>query len=883
MTNRPFNLKHAVAVWRSSFGHNRSFSADDLEELERHVLDHVALLISSGHSEEEAFHEAIRNVGDFGTTEAEYRKVKLDKLRQKHVFQETLSWYQHMLSTYLKLAYRNLTKHKLASFINIAGLAVAIGCSFVAFLFIDFFYNRDTFHENADTIYAVHSVYRTGDQTQEWASSPLPLGPRLADDVPAIANMARVVDGSGVMQYEEQVFTESIRFVDPAFLEMFSFELSHGPENALYDAGSIVLSTALAEKYFGNTDPLGRDLTIRFSNGAQGTYTVAAVAAPFSDRASFWFDALLNLDHLRNLDVDLDDWATNTRTTFIQTDPHASLPEIQSQLATYLPTQHLASPERTIESFRLESLVTLARRAADIRGTTTFLTMEPAQAINMAFSGLFLLLMACFNYINIAVVTAQSRLREVGIRKVVGGNRVQLVTQFLGEHLLLCLFALLLGTALGHFFLAPGFNALFPVFHLALDLTENTLLWVYMAVILGFTGLVGGLYPALYISQFRPLALLRKQLFQGGKQRFTKALLIFQFVLAFFAIINTFVFFDNQTYQRNRDWGYTQSHRLVVPVNNAQQFALLENELQALPGVVQLGGAMHHIGLSQSRTSVSIADNPYEVAAYRIGHDYFETLDIRLQDGRFFDRAFPSDEHQAVVVNNAFVEKLDWGAPLGETMRLNDATLQVVGVVENVMTNPMRPDDPTIFRLSSPEEARYLVAELQPGQALSTADQVATIWKANFTDEPYRGYFQDTILDTFYNVMDNLAVVSLFSGFISLFITCMGIFGLVSLTLSKRLKEFSIRKVLGATPVHILALLNRSFLVILIFAMLLAIPMSYFSLDVMMGAIFTEHTPLYASAFVWSTLIMVGTACLTVSSVWRKATTTNPAVILRQE
>lgn len=883
MPNGSFHLEHAIAAWRNSFGNTRSFSADDLEELERHLRDHVDMLVCEGHAEEDAFHHALRKVGDFGTTETEYRKVKWDKLKQEHIFKETLTWYGYMFSTYFKLAYRNLAKHKLASFINIAGLSIAIGCSFVAFLFIDFFYNRDTFHENADSIYAVHSIYRTGNQTQEWASSPIPLGPALAADLPAVSNVARVITGSGVLRYEDRTFSESIRFVDPAFLNMFSFPLSHGSSTALYDAGSIVLSSTLTEKYFGDVDPLGKDLTVRFSNGAQETFTVAAVAAPFPDRASFWFNALINFDHLRTLDVDLDDWATNTRTTFIQTDEHASLPEIEAQLASYLPAQHLANPERTIESFTLESLVTLARRAASIRDNITFLTMDPAQAINMAFSGLFLLLMACFNYINIAVVTATGRLREVGIRKVVGGNRLQLVTQFLGEHILLCIAALLLGTALGHFFLAPGFNSLFPVFNLALDLTENSLLWIYMAIVLGFTGIVGGLYPALYVSRFRPLALLRKQMFQGGKQRFTRTLLVFQFVLAFFAIVNIFVYFDNQTYQRDRDWGYTQTHRLVVPVNNNQQFELLKNELEALPGIERTSGTVHHVGRSRDRATVMVDDNPFEVATYRIGHDYFETLDVRLESGRFFDRTFPSDQHQSVIINVALAQKIGWDVAIDQTLRLDDAVLQVVGVIDNFMTNPMRTTDPAIFRLSDPQHARYVVAALQPGQALSTADQVEHIWKSNFADEPYRGYFQDSILDTFYSVMDNLAVVSLFSGFISLLITCMGIFGLVSLTLSKRLKEFSIRKVLGATPIHILSLLNRGFLIILAIALIVAVPMSYVGLDAMMGALFAEHTPLYASAFIWSTLIMIGTACLTVSSVWHKATRTNPAVILRQE
>lgn len=883
MRTNAFDLEKAIAAWRNSFAHTRSFSADDLEELERHLRDQTAALVRSGLSEEAAYRQAQLKIGDFGSTETEYRKVRLGKLKQKHILSETLLWYQHMLATYLKLALRTMAKNKLASFINLAGLSVAIGCSLVAFLFIDFFYNRDTFHENASSIYAVHSMYQTGNDVQEWASSPLPLGPMLADAMPAITNMARIVDGSAVMHVGDQVFTESIRFVDPAFLEMFSFPLAHGRPSALYDAQAIVLSAQLAQKYFGDTDPVGQSIDLRLSNGTDVTFTVAAVAAPFPDRASFWFHALLPFDQLRALGLDFDDWQQNTRTTFIQVDAYTALPEIERQLATALPAQHLADPDRPIESFRLESLVSLARKASSIRDNITFLTMDPAQAINMAFSGLFLLLLACFNYINIAVVTATRRLREVGIRKVVGSNRVQLVVQFLGEHILLCTFALLCGTALGHFFFAPGFNALFPVFNLSLDLTESTLAWFYMAGILLFTALAGGLYPALFVSQFRPLSLLRNQLLQGGKQRFTKTLLVFQFALAFFAISNSFVYFDNQEFQRNRGWGYTQSHRLVIPLTDAQQFTLLDNELRMLPGIAQTSGSVHHIGRSRDRATVTVEDEPYEVAAYRVGQDYLETMAVRAQAGRFFDEAYPSDTQQAVIINAAFAKRLGWSEPVGQFLRIGSTSLQVIGVVEDFMTNPMRASDPALFRLAPDQEARILLAELAPGEALATATAVEQIWRTNFPDLPYTGYFQDTILDAFYNVMDNLATVSLFSSFISLLITCMGIFGLISLTLSKRLKEFSIRKVLGATPKNILYLLNKGFIVILLIALFFAIPMSYFMLDVTMGALFSEYTPMHVAPFVWSTLILIVTACLTISSVWRKATRTNPAVILRQE
>ena len=470
-----FDLDKAIASWRRPFEYNPRFLKEDVDELDQHIRDQVGRLILAGKTEKEAFDQTMIDMGSLGVMEDEYQKVFWGKIKRKGAFFRTFLLEINMWTSYFRLAWRNLMKNKLASLINIAGLSTAIGCCIVAFLFTDLFYNRDTFHTNGEHIFITRYTVNAGnDEIERWGDSPIPLGPALEADFPQVERAVRLASGSGYVRYEDKVFEENIRFVDAGFLDMFTFPLKYGDSHALSDNNAVVLSDELAEKYFGLDDPTGAQINIRFTDTTMVSFLVQGVTEKLPDKASFGFDLLIPFDNMRSLGhLDTEDWSQLITATFVQLNDPASITALASGMDRYLAQQNAASTERPILQFEFEPLLTMAQTAHSVRNRLSFLATNPGQVIYTLVTGLFLLFLSCFNYINIAITSVARRLKEIGIRKVVGGTRAQLIAQFLCENLFLCLLAMALGVLLGDAIFAPGFNKLFGVFHLHLEYTSR--------------------------------------------------------------------------------------------------------------------------------------------------------------------------------------------------------------------------------------------------------------------------------------------------------------------------------------------------------------------------------------------------------------------------
>jgi ABC-type antimicrobial peptide transport system permease subunit len=789
-----------------------------------------------------------------------------------------------MFKNYLKIAYRSLFKNKLATFINLAGLSAAIGCSIVVFLFIDNQYNRDAFHKNAQTTFFVESLVERNGQKQLWGFTPMPLGPALAADFPQVKRAVRLGFGGGAMRYADKVFDENIFFVENGFLDMLTFPLKYGEPNALAEKKNIILSDVLAQKYFGDANPVGKSVTLRFREDRLESFIVAGVAEKFPPQASFWFDALVSYEmYLDLINVEASDWKQRTAGTFIQVQQPQDVAAVSANLQSYIQRNNEASPDWPVTAFVFDNLLDLPSNSWKIRGDISN-GASPTERTTLLIIGVFMLMLACFNYVNMAIASAGARLKEIGVRKVIGGKKLQLVGQFLSENLLLCALALVAGMALAQTFFAPAFNSLFPTQSLALDFGANSRLWIFFASLLLSTCLIAGLYPAFYISKFQPVAIFRGKQKLGGRSRFSKSLLTFQFVLSALLIAASVIFTQNATYQKNRDWGYNQAQVIALPINNERQFTLLRDALGNNPAITNVAGSAHHVGIRSARRVMKYLEQSSEVVLFDVGFNYLETMGLRLKTGRDFDENLRTDLTSAIIVNERMVKEMKWQEAVGQQVILDSTAYTIVGVVEDFhYADFRRRIEPALFRLRLPQDFRFVVVQAAAGKVMQTSEDVQQVWKTLLPDFPYNAIFQDEVFAR--NVRDNDGIRKLFTfiAAVALAISCMGLFGLVALSVAKRRKEFSIRKVLGANLAQITRLLNREFVVILSLAAVIATPVGYFLFDMLLDKVYFYRVAMNAAPFVMALFAILLTAVLTVSAQIYKVTTASPVEGLRTE
>ncbi len=800
---------------------------------------------------------------------------------------DTLIWSLIMLKNYFHVAYRNLYKNKSSSVVNILGLSIAVATSIVAFVFIENQYTMDSFHEKADTIFLVENYIERGEDQQLRGDTPMPLGPAMQAAIPQVVRAIRVASGNPTFRAGNNTFQEFIRYVDPEFLDLFSFDLRLGNKSTPISHNDIVLSDDLATKYFGKQNPMGQELAVIFSESETRTFTVSAVAKPFPHKASFSFGALIHYDHLSVLNVDQTDWKTTTRATFIEVNNPSDIELIAGQMDEFRVQQNAVNENQPIAEFEFASLRSLSAAsyavAGDISGGS-----HPASGVALGLISIFMLLLSCINYMNLAVATASRRLKEIGIRKAVGSSKGQIISQFLSENILMCVLSLGVGFGFAYFLLLPGFNALTAVKGGDITIGEaNTLyLWVFLMGVLLVTALMSGAYPAFYISSFSPTAIFRGRTKLGGESIFSQSMLTFQFVIAFITMITGVILSQNADYQAQKDWGYDSEHLLVLQTDSESQFDVLETEITQLSGVTQIAGARHHFARDWSPTSVEVGTDKFGAVRFDVGREFLETYDVSIISGDGFDASSMTETDGRIIVNDAFVQSRGWTAEsaLGKTVREDSLSYTIAGVTADFMyTSFLNPIEPAVLRAIPESDYRYMTIKLSPGAAVQTEQSVQDIWKKLVPNQQYRGFFQDTAFQSVFVENTNIKTMFRFISVVALLIACMGLYGIASQKVARRLKEISIRKVLGASVPHLARKVNRSFVVVLVLAAIISAPLGYMAMDALLNSVYADPIPIRPSGFIISFTFVLGTAALTIASHIRKFVTANPAEVLRNE
>lgn len=776
---------------------------------------------------------------------------------------------QHMMiSNYLKVSFRGLLKSPTSSFINVFGLAVSIGVCVLVYEFMEYAYGIDSFHEKKHEVYlSTFHIEREGRQEQ-YGRSPLPLGAMLKEDFAQISEICRIVDKNVVIKRADDINYETIRFVDPAFLNMLTFPIKWGTSNSLIDPSNIVLSDDMRIKYFGDINPLGEEILVIFSEGNSKLFKVTGVAEAFPKTHGIHFDFLIHFDNLQTANTGFDayDWSAFADATLIQVSDPASLQRISEGMDKYRQLQNNAQDTWAISSFEFVQLADLYKKSNSIRDD---ISINPPTEAMVAFPiiGAFMLALACFTYVNIAVVSATRRMKEIGIRKTIGANRTRVFIQFMTENIFITLLAGIIGIILAAILFIPWFVDLAskPLEFTFLDSS----LWVYLTLVLVVTGVVSGLYPALYISKFDAVKIFKGTISFGRKGAITKVLLGGQLVFTLILVTGAVMFSQNNLLQSKRSWGYDHQDVLFVQLPEDGAYEPFRNLVIHDSDLVSSSGSVHHLGKSYSTKVVHTPVQEYEVHNLDVDAGYFETMGIRLTKGRFFHDQAVVDT-KSVVVNELLVETLALNEPLGFQFEMDSMRYEIIGVVADFHNqNFYFEKRPTIFRMADPDNFRFLSVKVLPGKEAESLEKLRLAWNTQFPELPFNGGYQDDTWGRFFTQVETQEDFTRAVALVAVLLAALGFYGLVTLNVSGRKKEFSIRKVLGAGLSDIAAGITRQYSLLMIVSVLIGAPIGYLLIMKLLDFMYAYPITGYSGVVMAVIITLMVLLAVAFTQVWR--------------
>jgi putative ABC transport system permease protein len=734
-----------------------------------------------------------------------------------------------MLKSTIMIVLRTIRRHVGYSFINIFGLALGMACCLMISLWIADELSFDRFHQASADLYRVEEDQSYTGRVYHVTVTPHPLAPALKGEIPEIAEATRIVwFGGQLFRHGDKAFFEDrARAVDPAFLTMFSFPLVRGDAaTALAGPDSIVLTEETARKYFGTEDAIGKTLTVNNDTDLK----VSGVLKDFPRNSTLRYDILVPYELLRSRGATNEEFGSNSISTFVRLRPGTPAAEVDAKIKGFIKARlHDSATDLVLMPYtriHLHQYFGYERQTA-VRYVYIF-----------SIIAAFVLLVACINFMNLATARSAGRAKEVGLRKVVGALRRDLVARFYGESLVFALLALAVAIVLVRLFL-PWFNTLSGK-TLSLSLRANRGLLLGIVGVTAFTGLLAGSYPALFLSSFRPARVLKGNLKAGaGGAVFRRILVVLQFGLSVFLIIGTLVVYKQMVYMKTKALGYDKENVLYIPLRgmSVRTYGALRDELRKQPGVLAVAAASDlpcSIGSNSSGVGWEGKDPKQVVLVSMCGvdYDFLDVMKIELAEGRGFSREFPTDATGAFLVNEEVRKLMAKQTVAGESFSFAGRDGRVIGVMKNFHFEEMQSKiEPLAIYISSADGAPtwggYALLRVAPGDVPATIEGIRKAWTAVNPLYPFDVRFLNQRIDEMYRTEERAGGLLRTFAVLAILIACLGLFGLASFTAEQRTREIGIRKVLGATVPRITALLCREFLFLVLLANLLAWPAAY--------------------------------------------------------
>lgn len=788
-----------------------------------------------------------------------------------------------MLLNYIKVGFRNIIKNKLSTFINAVGMALAIGCSLIAFQFIYWWTHLDDFHSKRDEIYILQREMATNGSSTIWNDVPQPLGKALKEEFSQIESVARINYNRGTIKLGENIFSEWVSFVDPTYHELFDFDIKWGNRSTFSDMDGIVLSEAIAEKYFGDRNPVGETLNIRFTIDAKEVleeFTIKGVLEEVPNNASFSDNILLPFDRQKSLVQSMEDWTYRSTITFLQIKQPKEVAALKTKEQKYLAQINQSNENWNMTGLHFQPLATIAQNGYKSQNNP-FHTSHISAIVMLAIIAFILLLLVCFNYINITLASATSRLKEISVRKVLGSNRRQIIWQFLTENILICIFSLCIGILLATYLFIPWFNRLSNN-TLEISYLNQPSIWGFTTALIIIAAIGGAGYPALYISKFQPVKILKKEFQMVKKNRFQKFLIGIQLLITIITIFSTIVLFFTSQHLRKKDWGYNQHDVVVIPLQNEGDFEKFQNDIQQHPNIIGVTGSQERMGDRIYPVKVQVAGVEHEVQKLTVASNYTQTLGMILSNGRDFDPDLEIANQEAVLVNAAFRRKMNWNQVMGKQIKIEGKTYRVIGEVQDFHLQDFFVDiKPLVFQTNTEQNYRYISARTIPGAAEQVARDLESNWKEIYPSTPYTFYFQDAAFDNYFYHFRQVNAILSASSFMTVLVAIIGLFGFAMLLLNRKMKELSIHKVLGANTFQLSQLITREFLIPVLIATLIGLPIGFFMLKGLLSQI-APSTAIGWIPFLITIITVISILAISLGKHIYTAIVINPARLLNE-
>lgn len=781
-----------------------------------------------------------------------------------------------MLKSYLKLAWRNLIKNKVSSVINIGGLIVGLSTSILILLMIVDEFSYDSFHKNLSNIYLLEKNQQNADGINTGNSTPGPMAAALRNDMPETKYAARETGfGGELTRAGDKTLYKSGIYAEPDLFRMMSFAVLQGdPVATLKDASSIIITTSTAKQFFGDENAMGK--TIVFKN--KTAFRIGAVVQDPPSNSSIHFEIVIPFLYFEKGNDWLLKWDDNRIHTWVQLQPAANIAALNKRLTHLLQS-------RTNDT--TESLFVYPMKAT--RLYNNFINGKPSGGriyvvLMLAVLGLFILLIACINFMNLATARSEHRAREVGVRKVLGASRKLIIFQFFIETLLMTFIALLLSVLIAVLVL-PWFNQLFDT-QLRFDF-YNGWLWIFLMGVGILTGLIAGSYPAIFLSRFNTIKVLKGVLSTGKKGGGLRTVLVtFQFVISIFLIITTIVLFAELSYVQDRPIGYDQENLIDIAATGDldSNYSIFKNELASIPEVKNISAGTDNLlqfgaGITGMDWPGKVPGQELSILVTRVAYDWTKTAGLKIIEGRDFSPTFGTDTG-ACLINETAVQKMGLKAPVAGTIIGGS---RVIGVFKNfVFNNPSGIVAPMAVYLQTNHLRHVFVRIANNNQWRQTIAKIEKIAKKLNPGYPFEYSFTQEGYQQRFKEFANIGKLAATFGAMAIFISCLGLFGLSAFVAEKRSKEMSIRKVLGAGMQQIWIALSKDFLKPVIIAFLIVVPLCTWAMHTLLSNI-PYHVSLSWWMFAMAGSIVFIISLLTVSYQGIKTATEKTITSLRND
>lgn len=800
-----------------------------------------------------------------------------------------------MIKNYLKVAWRNIWRNKVFSAINILGLSIGLACCILMFLFIQYELSYDRYNTNAKNIYRLTSEAEGPNGKTNLAVTPAPWAPLMKKDYAEIKNYTRVLraEKTDVGEPGKQHFYESdLLYADSTFFDVFSVELEKGNvSKALEQPNSIILTSETAIKYFGDADPIGKTLEVNSFVG-RVSVQVTAVAKKLPPNSHFRFNALVSIQTLGDIS---NFWAYHMFQSYVLLNDNSSVNTLEKKLPEFVNKYIANNPQADGKhDIHLQPLTSIHLHSdmigeVGINGDITYIYVFAGVA-------LFILLIACFNFINLSTASSLSRAKEVGLRKVVGAERQQLMRQFLSETTLFALISLLLAVGIT-FLVLPLFNKLSDR-ELSVDFSSNYILTVVLIALIIVVGLLAGLYPAALLSGFKPVEVLKGKFLKNSRGiSFRKLLVTLQFVVSIGLIASTILVSRQLNFLQNKKLGFDKENVVVMSLPkdmDSTKLASFKTSLLNEPSIISAATSSSvpgiNIPVNQVNDGSKDLSKAQSVQMLFIGQDFVPTMKMKLVAGRNLAADHPTDKTEGFVINEEAVNKMGWKDPaaaIGKTIQwvTPGAVLKagkVLGVVENFNITPLKTAIQPLVMHYSIIRSQYLYVRFKQSNATMLTSIIQKKFNEFYPKQSFEYNFLDESLNTMYTSEKRLGTIFGYFSFLAVFIACLGILGLSLFSIQQRIKEIGIRKVLGASVFSITRGLVKEFVKPVIIAGIIATPIAWYMMHKWLED-FAYRINISWWVFITAGVMALLIAMLTIGIQAIKAALANPVKSLRTE